>query len=845
MLDGTIWVFLAEALSLPTGLLTAAFLTRRLGPEGYGLLTLASVLVAWIEWSITSVFARTTIKLIGEGDNWKPIGAVVMRLHLGVSCSAALLLWYFAAPLATLLNEPVLTTYLQLFALDIPLFSLAHAHRHILIGLGAFRQRALVSAGRWVARLFFMVILVELGFSVPGAILGSIGASLVELIMSRFTVRPSPFHPSNVSVQRLLDDAAPLFLFALSMRLYDKLDVFMLKLLGGTTEQVGFYGAAQHLSLVPSIFALSFSPLLLSTLSRTLHMGSEQRAKTIAGNAMRLVIGLVPFAGMTAGAAPEIVHVIFGPEFFPSTTLLSLLIFSSLALAMISVTTTILTAAGKPTWTFALTGLLLPLALVGHLVLIPWLGALGAALVTALCASFGALVTVLAVYCMWRILPPVGTLSRSALVCGLAYALAILWPASGVILAVKLSVLSLVIGMVFLLLGECSASELNQMRTMLRWPTGPQHAPEALWTKTQTTVPGAASSQTLGSAYPTLSVIVPVYNAADDLKRCLEALAASQYDDFDVLVVDDGSTEPVASLVRQHGFGYLRLDGPGGPARARNRGVACVRGQYVVFIDADVCVHHDTLARFAARFAGDPTIDAVVGTYDDAPAAPQFLSQYKNLLHHYVHQRFDGEIRTFWSGCGAMRRALFIAFGGFNEQRYRRPAIEDIELGTWVSAAGHRIVLDSRIKGKHLKRWTLWSLLKTDICNRGIPWVRLMLRAGVITNSLNTEPIQRFSVALAYLTVLSTLVAVWWPLAWIGVALLAGAVTSLHLDFYRYLVVRRGLWFTMRVIPLHWLYFGYCGGCVVCGIVLHYLTGEHVLMRSHNRSPCLFDDQAF
>jgi cellulose synthase/poly-beta-1,6-N-acetylglucosamine synthase-like glycosyltransferase len=339
-------------------------------------------------------------------------------------------------------------------------------------------------------------------------------------------------------------------------------------------------------------------------------------------------------------------------------------------------------------------------------------------------------------------------------------------------------------------------------------------------------LPGVESAHTRESAQPTLSVIVPVYNAMDDLKRCLDALAASQYDDFDVLVADDGSTEPVASLVEQYGFGYVRLDGPGGPARARNHGVTCVRGQYVVFIDADVCVHNDTLARFVQRFIADPTLAAVVGTYDDAPAAPQFLSQYKNLFHHYVHQRFDGEISTFWSGCGAMRRELFVAFGGFDEQRYRRPAIEDIELGTRLSAAGYRIVLDRRIQAKHLKRWTLWSLLKTDVSSRGIPWIRLMLRAGIITHSLNTEPMQRCSVALVYLTVLSLLIAMWWPLAWIGVGLLMCTITAVNLDFYRYFVRRRGLWFTVRVIPLHWLYFGYCGCCVVWGTLLHYLTGD-------------------
>lgn len=477
MLDGTIWVFLAEALVLPTGLLTAAFLTRRLGPEGYGLLTLASVLVAWIEWSITSVFARATIKLVGQAEDWRPIGTLVMRLHLGVSSTAALSFWFLATPLATLLNEPVLTTYLRLFALDIPLFSLAHAHRHILIGIGAFRQRALASAGRWIARLCFIVMFVELGFSVPGAILGSIGASVVELIIGRFTVRPSPFHRSHVSVQRLFGDAAPLFLFALSMRLYDKLDVFMLKILGSTAGQVGLYGAAQHLSLAPSLFALSFSPLLLSTLSHTLYTGNDDRAKAIGCNAMRLIIGLVPFAGMTAGASPEIVNLIFGPKFLPSATLLSLLIFSSLALALISVTTVILTVIGKPTWTFGLTGPLLPLTLAGHLILIPWLGTLGAALVTTLGAVFGAFAAVFAVHHIWRIFPPFGTLGRSALIGGMAYVLAVIWPASGSVLWVKLSLLSFIIGLTFLVLGEFSRSEMCQIRTMLGWQTGQKHEP--------------------------------------------------------------------------------------------------------------------------------------------------------------------------------------------------------------------------------------------------------------------------------------------------------------------------------------------------------------------------------
>lgn len=479
-LDGTIRIFLAEALLLPTGLIIAAFLTRRLGPEGYGLFTLAAALVAWMEWSIASIFARATIKFIAEAEDWRPIGATVVRLHLIASGGATLLLWFLATPIATLLNEPVLATYLQLFALDIPLFSLALAHRHILVGIGGFRERALASAGRWVAKLLLIVLLVELGLSVPGAILGSIGASLVELAIGRFYIRPSLFHRTAFPVRQLLGYAAPLFLFGLSLRLFDRLDLFVLKVLGGTAEQAGIYGAAQNVSLVISIFALSFSPLLLSTLSRTLRAGDDRQAMEMGQEAMRVVIWLLPFAGMTAGAAPEIVALIFGQIFLPAAPLLAFLIFGALALVMISVATAILTAAGKPGWTFALTGPLVPLAIAGHLLLIPRFGALGAALVTTIFAGLSALAAVLAVYRIWQILPPSATMLRSVLVCGLAYAMAALWPAFGFLLLLKLLVIGLVIPFAFFLLGEFSASEIALGRSMLRWRMAPGHNPSEI-----------------------------------------------------------------------------------------------------------------------------------------------------------------------------------------------------------------------------------------------------------------------------------------------------------------------------------------------------------------------------
>jgi len=467
ILDGTVWVFLAEGLILPTGLITAGFLTRHLGPEGYGLFTLASVIVAWIEWSITSIFSRTTIKFVGEAQDWRSIGALVVQLHLAVSLGVALLLGLLAPAIATALNEPILRQYLRLLALDIPVFSLASAQRNILIGRGQFRQRAVATAGRWTLRLVLIVLLVELGFSVPGAILGSIGASLTELVITRYFA-PTPWlQRANYPIRPLFGYAIPLFTFAMIMRLYDKLDLLMLKGLGGSAEQAGMYGAAQNLAFIPTVLSISFSPLLLSSLSRLLAAGEVDSAKQLARHALRLVMALLPMGAVTIATAPSIVSLIYGEDFLPTAPILSLLIFSALGLMMVSVGTTILIAAERPNWPVLIAMPMVPLAVWGHWQLIPTMDAIGAALVTSLVAAMGAGLMVLAVYYRWQILPPIATLGRSLLVCLAIYALAAYWSVTGLWLLPQLLLLALLIPLLFSVLGEFSRDEIGLVYSMV------------------------------------------------------------------------------------------------------------------------------------------------------------------------------------------------------------------------------------------------------------------------------------------------------------------------------------------------------------------------------------------
>jgi glycosyltransferase involved in cell wall biosynthesis len=247
-----------------------------------------------------------------------------------------------------------------------------------------------------------------------------------------------------------------------------------------------------------------------------------------------------------------------------------------------------------------------------------------------------------------------------------------------------------------------------------------------------------------------ISVVIPSYNGGAQLGECLNAIAQLAPPPSEVILVDDGSTDGSIQKAAEQGIRILATPGRSGPAAARNIGAQAATGDIVFFLDADVCPHPDAIARLTAAFE-DPAIEAVIGSYDDNPSSRDFLSQYKNLMHCFVHQNARSEASTFWSGCGAIRRELFLAMSGFDATSYKRPAIEDIELGYRLRRAGRRILLDRDLRVKHLKKWTFWGLLKTDVLDRGIPWTELILRDQRMPNDLNLQISQRVSIGLVYL----------------------------------------------------------------------------------------------
>jgi GT2 family glycosyltransferase len=309
---------------------------------------------------------------------------------------------------------------------------------------------------------------------------------------------------------------------------------------------------------------------------------------------------------------------------------------------------------------------------------------------------------------------------------------------------------------------------------------------------------------------PSISVIVPVHNGGDKFRRCLSSLTATDPGPDEIIVVADGDTDGSWRLAQEIGAQVLRVNSRGGPAAARNLGAHSAKGEIFFFVDADVTVPPDAVGQISAIFQQDPCLSAVFGSYDDQPFETDFLSQYRNLFHHYVHQTSKEDAATFWGACGAIRREVFLKMGGFNVG-YRDPAIEDIELGYRLKRAGYRIRLVKALMVTHLKSWNVRTLLKADFFYRALPWTRLILREGRFDNDLNLKITNRISVILANLLLLSFAGTVFLPWLCFVTAGLVGSLLVLNWDLYRFFNTKRGLVFAIKAIPWHWFYYLYSG----------------------------------
>ncbi len=370
---------------------------------------------------------------------------------------------------------------------------------------------------------------------------------------------------------------------------------------------------------------------------------------------------------------------------------------------------------------------------------------------------------------------------------------------------------------------------------------------------------------------PSVSVVIPVHNGGPDLQACLQAIAASSWQVHECIVVDDASDDNMTSRAADAiEARVIWLNTQHGPSFARNRGVEEASGDIIFFVDADVLVHPDTIEKGIGVLQSEPDTAAVFGSYDDCPGHPSFISKYRNLYHHWIHQTARAEASTFWTGCSAIWREVYLETGGL-EESFGQPSIEDIEFGIRLCAAGYRIRLEKDMQCRHLKNWTLANVLTTDIFQRGIPWMTLLLASKNAPNDLNINYRSRIATVLAALLCLLLLFLGFtgqWPSLIPAIAMLAScsvcaffalaqkshnlpalllvglpttlacavyphlpgllplllvmAIVWTQLGFYKLVFKKHNLAFAFAVVPMQVLFFLGCAISAAAGITIHF-----------------------
>ncbi len=330
---------------------------------------------------------------------------------------------------------------------------------------------------------------------------------------------------------------------------------------------------------------------------------------------------------------------------------------------------------------------------------------------------------------------------------------------------------------------------------------------------------------------PIISVIVPVHNAAGTLSECLQAVHRSRCSAYEVVVVDDHSSDQSLSIARAFPNRIIPLARQVGPAAARNQGAAAARGTVLLFLDADVIVRPDTISQLAGALGGITA--ASIGAYDAKAEFPNFCSRFKNLWLCYMFHLAPTKITWFWSGCGAIRRDAFEEVGGFDEKLWE---CEDYALGYKITLQGKEILLNRAVEVGHRHCRSLSALLRNDF-KRSRDNIKILLDLQQRQDSSFATGANAAGVLVLYTALLALALGWFSPLFYLGGLGLGILFLVLNLRFYFFIYSQTSVAFALKAIGLSYLVFLVMGMGALTGLgdwIYHRVTessGKRALER--------------
>ncbi len=247
-----------------------------------------------------------------------------------------------------------------------------------------------------------------------------------------------------------------------------------------------------------------------------------------------------------------------------------------------------------------------------------------------------------------------------------------------------------------------------------------------------------------------LSIIIPVRNRADKLERLLNGLycQGGLPEDWEVVVVDDASVQPLAALVARFGAKYIKNPIRRGPAVARNLGAAAAEAEVLFFIDSDCTVDVPTLKKALKRLNSLGRGHILGGTYRPVPEDHGFFNDFQSLFIHYSETREAPHGDYIATHAMCIYKADFWSIGGF--ATHWLPMIEDVEFSHRAVDRGMILVVEPAIQVGHHFGFGLWGSLKNAFKKAHYWSIYLLQRRAVMADSGTASRQLKFAVLGLY-----------------------------------------------------------------------------------------------
>ncbi len=203
-----------------------------------------------------------------------------------------------------------------------------------------------------------------------------------------------------------------------------------------------------------------------------------------------------------------------------------------------------------------------------------------------------------------------------------------------------------------------------------------------------------------------LSIIVPVHNSKKTIDQCLKHIFDSYYKNFEVIVVDDCSTDSTIEKVKKYNCKIIRLKKNKGVANARNIGAENSKSKFLVFVDSDILVYEDTFSKMVEEYKSNPEIKSIGAIDSGEYISGKFGEKFITLKRSYAYKwKAKEKCRLFsciQSECGFIEKSVFDDVNGF-DLKYKDVGVEEYEFAHRLLRKGYKNCIYRDILYRHYK----------------------------------------------------------------------------------------------------------------------------------------------